>query len=128
MIPVTNSFNEATTLSVYAGKLDPWTASVMVINKTGSSISASIEFSGAPALLLDGTVDVLQSTSLDSTSITYNGVSNPANDLSNAPSSAISVLANPMTRTYPPYSVTFLQIGLEEFEPTDWVYLPTAMR
>ena len=128
MVPVTSSYDAATTLSIYAGKLDPWTASVMVINKTGSPISASIEFAGAPDFLLNGTVDVVQSTSLDSTSVTYNGVSNPSNDLSNAPSSDMGVLSNPMTRSYPPYSVTFMEIELEEFLPTDWIYLPMAIR
>lgn len=128
MLPVTSSYNAATELSVYAGKLDPWTASVLVINKTGSTIATDIEFSGAPALLLNGKADVAQAASLDSTIVTYNGVSNPSNDLSNAPSTSLSVLTNPMPYTFPAYSVTLLRIGLEEFLPTDWVYLPAMMR
>ncbi len=128
MVPVTSSYNAATTLSVYAGKIDPWTASVLVINKTGSAITTDIEFSGAPALLLNGKVDVAQAASLDSTAVTYNGVSNPSNDLSNAPSTSLSVLTNPMPYTFPAYSVTLLRIGLEEFLPTDWVYLPLTIR
>jgi hypothetical protein len=128
MVPVTSSFNAATTLSVYAGKLDPWTASVLVINKTDGAIATDIEFSGAPALLLNGKADVVQASSLSSTAVTYNGVSNPSNDLSNAPSTSLAVLTNPMPYTFPAYSVTLLRIGLEEFLPTDWVYLPTTMR
>jgi hypothetical protein len=128
MIPVTNSYDEATTLSVYAGKFDPWTASVMVINKTGSDITTSIEFAGAPAFLLNGSADVAQADSLSSTTATYNGVSNPSSDLSNAPSTTISVLANPLTYTFPRYSVTYLRVGLEEFVPTDWIYIPSIIR
>ncbi len=128
MVPVTSSYDAATTLSVYAGKIDPWTASVLVINKTGNAISTNIEFAGAPALLLNGKADVAQAASLDSTAVTYNGVSNPANDLSNAPSTSLSVLTNPMPYTFPGYSITLLRIGLEEFLPTDWVYLPLTIR
>jgi alpha-L-arabinofuranosidase len=128
MIPVTSSYDAATTLSVYAGKIDPWTASVMVLNKTGIAISTNIEFAGAPALLLNGKADVAQAAFLDSTAVTYNEVSNPSNDLSNAPSRSLSVLTNPMPYTFPAYSVTLLRIGLEEFVAADWVYLPVTIR
>lgn len=128
MLPVTSSFNEATTLSVYAGKIDPWTASVLAINKTGSAVTADIQIDGAPALLLNGTADIVRANSLDSQTVTLNGVNNPSDDLSNAPPQELAVLTNPLPYTFPPYSITLLRVGLEEFAPTDWVYLPMTTR
>ncbi|MEJ2749867.1 MAG: hypothetical protein P8183_18455, partial [Anaerolineae bacterium] len=127
MLPVTSSFNAATTLSVYAGKVDPWTASVLAINKTGSAVTADIHIEGAPSLLLNGTADVVRANSLDSQTVTFNGVSNPSDDLSNAPPQSLTVLTNPLPYTFPPYSITLLTIGLDEFVATDWVYLPSIM-
>lgn len=129
MIPVAHSFNEATTLSVYAGKLDSQTISVMVINKTGNDIITNIEFVGAPSFMQSTRIDVARVNSLSSMTATYNGVSDPSSDLSNAPSKSIAFVANPLGYKFPRYSVTYLHVGLEafNFNPTDWVYLPLVL-
>lgn len=111
MLPVTTSFNEAATLSVYAGKIDPATVTVLAINKTGSVQTADIQIDGA-GQISGGTANVVQSTSLDSQSVTYNGVSNPADDLSNAPPTTIPGGSNPLAYTFAPYSVTLLHLQL----------------
>lgn len=132
MLPISSTYDAATTLSVYAGMADPFTATVMAINKTGTAQTANIQINGAPSLLVGGTVDTVKASSLGAqeTGITYNGVNNMAvsNNLSNAPSTQIAAFSNQVTYTFEPYSVTLLRITLEEFVPTDWVYLPATMR
>ena len=132
MLPVSSTYNAATTLSVYAGMADPFTATVMAINKTGTAQTANIQINGAPSLLVGGTVDTVKASSLGAQEpgITYNGVNNlsVSNNLSNAPSTQIAAFSNPVAYTFEPYSVTLLRITLDEFAATDWVYLPLATR
>ena len=111
MLPVTNSENASTTLSVYAGRVDADTLSLMVINKTGGAISANIAVNGVGGIT-GGYVDVMQATSLNATSVTFNGVSNPANDLSNAPPSALSDLTLPIEQSFPAYSITLIRMDV----------------
>jgi hypothetical protein len=111
MIPVTNSENPINTLSVYAGRVDANTLSLLVINKSGGSISADISVEGVSGLE-GGAVDVVQGSSLSSTSVTYNGVANPSNDLSNAPSTPLSDLSFPITQSFPKYSITLIQLDI----------------
>ena len=111
MLPVTSSYDAATTLSVYAGKVDAGTVSVLAINKTGSGIAATIQIDGA-ASLASGTADVVQAASLDSQTVTFNGISNPSDDLSNAPPTTLTNLSNPLSYTFAPYSITLLRIAV----------------
>lgn len=110
MLPISSSHNAATELSVYAGRIDPWTVSVMAINKTGNQINTSIELNGATSSLPGGTVDIVKANSLSSTSVTFNGSSNPNDSLTNAPPTDLGVVANPMTYTFEPYSITLLRL------------------
>ena len=128
MLPINSSHNAATELSVYAGRIDPWTVSVLVVNKTGNQITTSIALDGAPNMLLGGTADVVQADSLDATSVTFNGLSNPNDSLSNAPAANLGVVANPMTYTFDKYSITLLRLQTGAFEPTAWVYLPSITK
>ena len=111
MLPVTSSYDAATTLSVYAGKIDATTAVVLAINKTGSNQTADIQIDGV-GQISGGTASVVQATSLDSQSVTFNGVSDPADDLSDAPPTTITGGSNPLAYTFAPYSVTLLQLQL----------------
>ena len=116
LLPVSSSYNAATTLSVYAGRVNASTVSLMAINKTGGSITGSIQVNGS-SQISSGLADVVRATSLDSQSVTFNGVSNPNDSLSNAPSTPISNLSNPLSYTFPPYSVTLLRLGVDEAPP-----------
>jgi hypothetical protein len=111
MLPVTNSENPATTLSVYAGRMDGNTLSLLAINKTGNPIAANISINGINGVS-GGLIDVVQAQSLDATNITYNGSANPSNDLSNAPSSSLADLTLPIGRTFPPYSITLIRLDV----------------
>jgi alpha-L-arabinofuranosidase len=128
LLPVSSSHNATSQLSVYAGRIDPWTVSVMAINKTGSAIQTTIQMQGAPATLVGGTADVAKASALNSQTITFNGVSNPNDSLSNAPSTNLGVIANPLSYTFQPYSITLLKLQIDAFEPTDWVYLPSITK
>ena len=125
MLPVTSSYDAATTLSVYAGRIDPSRVSLLVINKTGEYINAPIQIDNMPPMILGGEVDVVQASSLDSQTVTFNGNSNPSNDL---PSKQLAVFVNGSAYSFPPYSITVLRLGFDEFIPTDFVYLPIISR
>jgi len=111
MLPVTNSENPATTLSVYAGRVDGNTLSLLAINKTGNPISVSILLDGVSGVA-GGWVDVVQAQSLNATTITYNGSSDPSNDLSSAPSVTLTDLTLPIGHTFPAYSITLIRMGV----------------
>ena len=128
MLPVNSSPNAATELSVYAGRIDPWTVSVMAINKTGQTINSSIDLQGAPALLLGGTADVVKANSLSSTAVTFNGSNHPNDSLSNAPATNLGIVTNPLMYAFAPYSITLLRLKVDEFVPTDWAYLPMVTK
>ncbi|MCP4427363.1 MAG: hypothetical protein GY803_22985, partial [Chloroflexi bacterium] len=104
-------YDAATTLSVYAGKIDEDTAVLFAINKTGNNQTADIQIDGI-GQISDGTASVAQASSLDSQSVTFNGVSDPANDLSDAPPTPISGGGNPLAYTFAPYSITLLRLNL----------------
>ncbi len=112
MIPLTSSLNPATQLSLYAGRIDGNTISLLAINKTGASITTTITVNGASGALniSGGTVDRLQANSLSDQSVTFNNVSNPADDLSNAPSLALGSSGNNISYAFAPNSVTLLRL------------------
>jgi alpha-L-arabinofuranosidase len=126
MLPVSSSHNAATELSVYAGRIDAANYSVMAINKTGNQITTSIEVTGASAQITGGTADVMKATSLTSTSVTFNGNSDPNDDLSNAPSTNLGAVANPLTYTFEPYSVTLLRFVVNAEIPTIIQLVPSS--
>ena len=95
----------------YAGHVDADTVSVLAINKTDTSLATSIQINGFGGIL-GGTADVVRSNGLNDEIVTYNGDSNPANDLSDAPPTAIGPSANPMDYTFPPYSITVLLLDV----------------
>lgn len=116
MLPVTSSLAADTTLSVYAGR-DGATLTVLAINKTGDAISSAISVDGV-GNIMSGTADVMQADSLASKTVTFNGVSNPSDDLSNAPSQSLTNLGNPLNYTFAPYSITVLRLNSSSTPPT----------
>ncbi len=136
MLPVNSSYDSATTLSVYAGKVDETTAAVFAINKTGDDITTNIQIDGVSDIY-GGVANVAQSSALWSQSVTFNGVSDPSNDLSTAPASQFMVQGNPFAHTFAPYSVTLLclrvtpakaaaqDVSIIKTADADWlIYLP----
>ncbi len=117
MLPVTSSRSAETTLSVYAGRIDDQTLSLLAINKTGSSLDTTIAIDGVAAIN-GGTVDVVSATSLGSQSVTFNGVADPSDDLANAPGAALPGSEVPFSFSFAPYSITLLQMSTSDVVPT----------
>ncbi|MCP4429129.1 MAG: alpha-L-arabinofuranosidase, partial [Chloroflexi bacterium] len=114
MLPVNSIYDAKTTLSVYAGLANESTVSVLAINKTGETITADIQIDGAPAPPVAGTAVVVQAPSLDSQTITFNGVSAPSDDLTDAPPTTLTEFNNPLSVDFAPYSITLLQFELDQ--------------
>lgn len=109
ILPVQSSYDPATTLSVYAGRSADGTLSLLVINKTGSPIESTIRFNGVEAFG-SGSLDLLSSAALDSREVSFNGLSDPSDDLSDAASTALEALSNPLSHSFPAYSVSLLRL------------------
>lgn len=124
MLPVTATLAATTTLSVYAGRINAQTISLLAINKTGAPITTTIQIAGAPSVI-SGTVDVVQAPTLGDQAVTFNGAANPSNDLSSAPPIALTSVGNPLTYTFAPYSVTLLRMNLASAPK---IYLPLLVR
>jgi hypothetical protein len=109
MIPSTNNLPD-TTLVVYAGRVDGDTLSLIALNKTGQPLTADLAVTGRT--ITGGTVDTLQAESLGATTVTYNGNPNPEDDLSDAPSTPLTVSGETIVYDFPAYSVTLLHLDI----------------
>jgi hypothetical protein len=109
MLPLTSHFDAARNLSVYAGRSADGALTILAINKTGEAIDSLIQIDGA-APFTAGTADVVQATSLQATSVTFNGVSDPSDDLKNAPATKLKEIGTPLRYSFAPYSVTLLRL------------------
>lgn len=114
MLPVATNFPADSNLSAYAGLVDGKMISILVINKAGTAVAPEIQIDGLEAVPGTVSADVIQASSLDSENITMNGLVEPANDFSNAPSTISIEFSNPLHYTFEPYSITLLQIDLDE--------------
>ena len=112
MLPVTSSFNAATHLSVYGGRIDANTFSLLAINKSGQALSANlfIDRGGSAVAITSGTVDRVSAVNLSDQSVSYNNVANPADDLSNAPALPLNASGSPLAYTFPANSITLLRL------------------
>jgi alpha-L-arabinofuranosidase len=110
LLPVTNSTNPATELSVYAGRLENGSFTLLVLNKTASWVDAEIVYSGI-AQISGGLVDVLTASSLDALEVAFNGVANPSDDLTDAPSGRLPASETNLFRySFTPLSITLIRI------------------
>jgi hypothetical protein len=127
MLPLTSTVSAANALSAYAGRISAQTLSVLAINKTGSPITTTLEFD-SPLTLSSGTADVVLAASLDATTVTFNGVSDPADDLSDAPPVTLGSVSNPLVYTFAPYSITLLRLNTIPPTLMPGLYLPLIRR
>ncbi|MCS6995284.1 MAG: hypothetical protein N2117_04830 [Anaerolineales bacterium] len=110
LLPLQSTANPASELSAYAGRLEDGTLTLLVINKNRAETIATITFQGIQSIT-GGLADTLTAPSLDSTSVTFNGNPDPADDLSDAPSSPIPAAnGNVLEYTFAPISITLLRI------------------
>ncbi|MBN1579778.1 MAG: hypothetical protein JXA89_03685, partial [Anaerolineae bacterium] len=111
MLPVQSSANAESELSVYAGRLEDGTITLLVINKSDRFADVAITLAGVQQIS-GGLVDVVAAPSLDSTTATFNGVAEPADDLSDAPPSEIAAgQSNRLNHTLDPFSITLLRLN-----------------
>jgi hypothetical protein len=127
MLPVTSSLSTASALSVYAGRVNSSTLSLLAINKTDNAITATIDVAGSPSIL-GGSADVVRASSLDTTAVTFNGVSSPSDDLSNAPPLPLGSAGNPLTYVFAPDSITLLRMNSIPPELSPRLYLPVILK
>lgn len=125
MLPVTATLPATTTLSVYAGRINATTFSLLAINKTANAINATIELAGV-GIVTGGLVDAVRANSLNDQSVTFNGVANPSDDLSSAPPAPLTSMGNPLTYTFAPYSITLLRMNIATTSPR--IFLPLVIR
>ncbi|MEZ4862362.1 MAG: hypothetical protein R3C14_13685 [Caldilineaceae bacterium] len=123
LLPTSSSFDAATQVSVYGGRLNATTFSLLAINKTNQAQAASITINagGNGVTVTGGEVNVMAAASLNAQAVTFNAVSDPANDLSNAPASPLNSSDEQVSYTFAPNSITLLH--LETNAPT---LTPTA--
>lgn len=112
LLPVTSSFNAANQLSVYGGRIDANTFTLLAINKSGQALSANlfIDSGGSSLAVTGGTVELVSATALSDQAVRYNNVSNPADDLSNAPALPLNTTGSPLVYTFAANSITLLRL------------------
>ena len=84
MVPAGSTLSEATQLSVYAGLVDNNTVSLLAINKTNLPITLTIVVNGFGPIT-SGSVWKVESNDLLAQAVSYNGSTNPTDDLSEPP-------------------------------------------
>jgi alpha-L-arabinofuranosidase len=111
LLPVESPLPDTTTLSVYAGRADDGTLSILAINKTADPLDVQVQIAGANVDFRLSS-DTLAAQRLEDIDITFNGVASPAIDLSDAPSLDLGTVNGPFDHTFPPYSITLLRLSL----------------
>jgi hypothetical protein len=106
MLAVTSTAHPGTQLSVYAGRVDSETISLLAINKAEAPLTATILVSGFGPLV-GGLVYEARADSLGAQSVSYNGQNNPSDDLTSAPPAAFGPS---ITHVLPPLSVSLFHL------------------
>lgn len=109
LLPVTASLPADTTLSVYAGRSDDGVITLLAINKTGQPIESNIELAG-DTTQRRGTIDTAAATSLDATTMTFNGNADAADDLADAPATPLPAFTGNFSYTFPAYSISLIKM------------------
>lgn len=126
MLPLTSTFNAATEVSAYAGRVNSNTLSLLAINKTGSLVTATINVAGFGPLI-GATLWQVTGASLSAQAVAYNGSSSPSDGLTEAPLT-LSAAGNSLTRALPPYSINLLHLQRTPMNVQQRVWLPVARR
>ena len=113
MLPVESSAKPESELSVYAGRLEDGTITLLIVNKNDRFADVAIALTGIQQIV-GGLVDVVAAPSLDSTTATFNGVAEPVDDLSDAlPSEIQAGQDNRLDYTLEPFSITLLRLTVK---------------
>jgi hypothetical protein len=109
LLPISSPLSDETTLSVYAGRAEDSSVSVLAINKTDKPLDARLQITGASGIR-HASADIFAAKNLEATEITFNGVSNPATDFSNAPTQDLGTIDGYLDYTFAPYSITLIHL------------------
>ncbi len=114
ILPHTSSLDAASEVSVYTGRVDDDTVSLLAINKSDqpATLSISAVDDNGSVSLTGGLVDRLEAASLDAETVTYNGVPAPNNDLSDAPATALGATGTSIDYSVPANSIVLLRVDL----------------
>lgn len=102
-------FSAETELSAYAGRAADGTISVLAINKTAEPTTAHVRIDHGAATY-GARADTVGATSLDATTVTYNGSDDPSSDLAAPPATELGAVGAEFDHTFAPYSVTLLRL------------------
>jgi alpha-L-arabinofuranosidase len=109
LLAVDVGFSTETELSAYAGRADDGTVSVLAVNKTAEPMTARVRIGGGAATYT-ARADVAAATSLDATTITFNGSDDPSVDLTEPTATELGAVGPEFDHTFAPYSVTLLRL------------------
>lgn len=121
MVSVTTTLDAATQASVYAGRVDATTLSVLAINKMGTSITATVAVEDGE--IAGGVVYEVRAASPAGQSVLYNGVSTPSDGLIEPPIS-LEAVDGELTVVLAPWSIALIQLDMQESMPP--IPSPTA--
>lgn len=127
MLPVTTTLDPVTQASVYAGRVDSATLSVLAVNKTAAPVTATISAEQGP--IAGGLVYEVRAASPAAQGVTYNGANTPSDDLSEPPT-MVSGVDGQLTLVLSPWSITLVHLRLAG-PPPAWpnrIYLPIVQR
>jgi hypothetical protein len=102
-------FSTEAGLSAYAGRADDGTISVLAINKTAEPTTARVRIGGG-ATTYTARADVAAATSLDDTTVAFNGSDDPSVDLTEPPATDLGEVGPEFDHTFAPYSVTLMRL------------------
>ncbi len=117
MLPVTSSAQAESELSVYAGRLEDGTITLLAINKSDRFADVQVVLSGV-GQIAGGVADMVTAPSLDATTASWNEVADPADDLSNAPPSPVDAgQGDRLDYTFVPLAITLLRLQVAPGTP-----------
>ncbi len=108
LLPVSASVPAAAKLSLYAGRTADGTLTLLAINKGHQPLSATVRMAGVVGPF-SATADILSANALTDTSVRFNTVANPADDLADAPAQVLGTVTGSCAYTFSPYSITLLK-------------------
>ena len=110
LTPCGAGFDAELTLDVFCGRDDAGVLSVVAINKTDAPVESSI--AGLGSSIYDVVADVAAATSLDDTTMVYNGSSNRALPLDDSPGTSLgSTVGGSIDVTFDPFSITLVTLS-----------------
>jgi alpha-L-arabinofuranosidase len=117
MLHVVSSAKAESELSVYGGRREDGTITLLVINKSDRFADVEVTLAGV-GRIVGGLADVVAAPSLDSTTATFNGIEDPADDLSDAPPLPVDAgQYNRLNHTFAPFSITLLRLEVAASTP-----------